>query len=124
LVSSPNALDPKFGKDYMFINWGPEFQSDHSLNFPNLKNPNLSLDLSVLGIDVLLKANASGYFPRRTVANFLEKKELIEIKGVPIFSYPVFSVYRHDLPKSIIRKVNEGMNAIIGSYKQEGHISS
>ena len=55
--------------DYVFVDWGPDFQADHAAAFPELNNTGVNLDLGSMGIDYLLANEASGYFPRRLVKN-------------------------------------------------------
>jgi len=116
LVSSPGAKDPMMGDDYVFVNWGPEFRSDHALNFPDISRPHMSLDLGVLGVDYLIRANAAGYFPRRVCAPYLQNGTLRKVANAPVFSYPVYAVHKDDLDEEVLRDALLGLDATVAQY--------
>lgn len=93
LVSSETRPPSKPGKTYIYVDWGPEFQADHSLNFPNLSTPGLYMELGSLSLKYLLENQASGYFPKRLVAPHLEAGRLKIITRSPVFHYPAYVVY-------------------------------
>ncbi len=119
LVSSPGAKDPLMGDDYVFVNWGPEFRSDHALNFPDINRPHMSLDLGVLGIDYLFRANAAGYFPRRVCAPYLQNGTLRKVANAPVFSYPVYAVHSNDLEDVVLHDAFLGLDATVSQYRHD-----
>lgn len=96
LVSSERRPPRRPGKNYVYIDWGPEFQADHGRHFPGLSVPGLYMELRSLGLPYLLGNPASGYFPRRLVAPYLEDGRLREVPDAPAFSYPAYVVYPID----------------------------
>ena len=64
LVTSVRPRQRRSSTDYVFIDWGPDFQQDHAAAYPEFTNPGLNLDLGPVGIDYLLTNECSGYFPR------------------------------------------------------------
>lgn len=95
-VSSEPSPSPDLNSRYVFINWGPEFQADHALNYPAFKMPSLYLDIGVLAQGYFLENAASGYLPQRLAAPYLEDGRLKRIRKAPVFSYPVYAVYSAD----------------------------
>jgi len=97
LVSSEprpaEGLGVKLGKGYIYIDWGPEFQVDHSLNFPDLVTPGLYMEIGSLGLKYLLENRASAYLPRRLVAQPLAEGRLKLVPQAPAFHYPAYVVY-------------------------------
>jgi LysR family transcriptional regulator, flagellar master operon regulator len=93
LVSSEARPSSKLGRNYIYIDWGPEFQVDHSLNFPDIVTPGLYMELGSLGLNYLLKNRASGYLPRRLVEQPLAEGRLKLVPRAPAFHYPVYVVY-------------------------------
>ena len=93
LVSSAGRELRRPDDDYVFVNWGPEFASDHAEAFPELKHTGLHLDLGVLGIGYLLETRASGYFPMRLVAPFFADGRLGVSQRARKFVYPVYLAY-------------------------------
>jgi DNA-binding transcriptional LysR family regulator len=67
LVTSVPAAQRRSLSDYVFVDWGPDFQQDHAAAYPEYTNPGLNLDLGPVGIDYLLSNECSGYFPARNV---------------------------------------------------------
>ena len=93
LVTSAKAQSRRTGQDYVFIDWGIDFQLDHAAAYPELTNPALNLDLGALGLDYLLANEASAYFPRRMVKAHLARGRLREPKRTRRFVYPVYMIY-------------------------------
>jgi DNA-binding transcriptional LysR family regulator len=93
LVTPARAQNRKGNSDYVFINWGPDFQQDHSAAYPELIKPGLSLDLGMLPIEYVLANELSGYFPARLVRAHLSRGSLRQPKRARRFVYPVYMVY-------------------------------
>ena len=81
------------GPGYIYIDWGPEFQVDHSLNFPDLVTPGLYMEVGSLGRKYLLETRASAYLPRRLVRRPLAEGRLTLVPQAPVFHYPAYVVY-------------------------------
>lgn len=96
MVSSEIRPEKHPGRNYIYVDWGPEFQADHSLNFPDLSTPGLYMELGSLGLRYLLRHEATGYFPRRIVQPFLERSTLKLVDTAPTFSYPAYVVHQGD----------------------------
>lgn len=94
LVSSHNDGGAhKPDKDYVFVNWGPEFQADHAEAYPDFIHMGLHLDIGSLGLNYLFENKASGYFPLRIVRPFIENETFYLIKKARKFLYPVYMVF-------------------------------
>lgn len=96
LVSSEagacNLPGEQGGGDYILTYWGPEFQKDHALNFPNIRSPRLSIDLGTMGVNILLQTPSSGYFPLRVVAPHIASGRLKIVADAPRFFYPAYAI--------------------------------
>ncbi|WP_417450938.1 LysR family transcriptional regulator [Kordiimonas sp.] len=110
LVSSDLATSQLDEESYVFVDWGPEFQADHALNFPGMATPALNLNVGTLGISFLLENHAAGYFPLRIAAPFLQNGELRRIPNTPVFTYPVYGTYPEDHDNELIKTVFRGLN--------------
>jgi len=93
LVTSARTPSRRGGSDYVFVDWGPDFQQDHAAAYPELTNPGLYLDLGSISIDYLLANEASAYFPSRIVKTLLARGRLRQPKRARRFAYPVYMVY-------------------------------
>lgn len=103
LVSSEQRPPRRPGKNYIFIDWGPEFQADHGRYFPGLSIPGLYMELRSLGLSYLLANPASGYFPRRLVEPHLKDGRLREVPDAPAFEYPAYVVYPTDGDPAVLQ---------------------
>ena len=79
--------------DYVFIDWGPDFQQDHAIAFPELTNPGLNLDVGPISLDYILANECAGYFPLRMVRTHVARGRLRIPKRARKFVYPVYMVY-------------------------------
>ena len=79
--------------DYVFVDWGPEFQSDHAAAFPEFSKPGLSLDLGAQALGYLLHSPGSAYLPMRLVKSHISRGRLRLPKGERKFVSPVYMVY-------------------------------
>lgn len=96
LVSSEKGDVEGLGKRYVYVDWGPEFQQDHSLNFPDTVRPGIHMELGALGLGFFLENEATGYFPKRVVAPLVNGGKLRILWGAPVLTYPVYAVYSAD----------------------------
>jgi DNA-binding transcriptional LysR family regulator len=109
VTASGNVQPPL--PDYIFVNWGPEFEADHALAFPSNRIAGLTLNLGAIGVSALLAAGGAGYFPARTARAHIEAGRLFEVKGSPRFVYPTYAVYPED-------RDEEAYEPILASLKQ------
>lgn len=92
LVTSETGRRCRTLKNYFFVDWGPEFLADHSLNFPNFSTPSIYMELGSLSLKYLLDNKASGYFPKRLVAPYIASSKLAHVVDAPVFHYPAYAV--------------------------------
>ncbi|RED49740.1 LysR family transcriptional regulator [Aestuariispira insulae] len=105
LVSSaPQTTEPP-GPNYIYIDWGPEFQADHSQFFPEISIPGIYMELGSLGLKYLLENPASGYFPHRLAKPLLDQGRLQLVEGAPRFNYPAYAVYPKDSEQNALAKI-------------------
>ena len=92
-VSGPKPAARRGPGDYVFLNWGPEFELDHAASFPRLKGAGLNLDLGAISIDYLIANGVRGYVPMRLARRHISRGRLVEAKRERRFIYPVYMVY-------------------------------
>ncbi|MDH4982938.1 LysR family transcriptional regulator [Hyphomicrobium sp. D-2] len=93
LVTSVLTPQRRHTGDYLFIDWGPDFQQDHAAAFPERANPAISLDLGSMALDYMLANPCSGYFPARLIRPHIAAGRLRLTKRARKFTYPVYAVY-------------------------------
>jgi len=112
LVSSEPRPSRELSERYVYVNWGPEFQADHALNYPDRSATGLFFDLGTLGLNYLLENSASGYFPRRVVAPYVADRMLRVVRSAPAFTYPTYAVYPTDSDPEIFGVALSGLREI------------
>lgn len=86
---------------YVFMDWGPEFTQAHATDLPELSSVGVTLSLGALGADYIKNRHAAAYVPARAVQPLLDAGTLHLVPGAPIFPYPVWAVFRDDLPDDL-----------------------
>lgn len=98
--------------DYVFVDWGPEFESDHALAFPANRLAGLSLKLGAIGVNTLIATGGVAYFPLRTAQAFIDRGELTPIKRLPRFVYPAYAVYPEDRDEDAYQPILDSLKQI------------
>ncbi len=93
LVASLKAGQRRRASDYVFFDWGAEFEQDHAAAFPEHANPGLSLDVGAIGLDYLLRTPSWGYCPLRMARPYLKRGRLRTPVRARKFIYPVYMIY-------------------------------
>jgi DNA-binding transcriptional LysR family regulator len=67
LVMVSTRADPprEPARDYVYVDWGAEFSTQHCLAFPNFVGAALTVNIGWLGLQHLLASGGTGYFPAR-----------------------------------------------------------
>lgn len=91
--TEPRSL--KIGRvpGYVFVDWGEEFRTQHSLAFPEASIPRLSVGLGDVGLNHILLRGGSGYFLERSVEPLIAKGHLHRVRQAPVFQRPLFLAY-------------------------------
>lgn len=117
LVSSENRPKNQPGNNYVYIDWGPEFRADHSLNFPSLSTPGLYMELGSLGLNYFLANRATGYFPKRLAAPHIESGALKLVPRAPTFHYPAYVVYPIDSDPTLRATILRSLRRAAAKYR-------
>jgi DNA-binding transcriptional LysR family regulator len=111
-VSSSATSEPKPGKGYVYIDWGPEFYAKHSVSFPEFVSPGLLVNIGWLGLQHILENGGSGYFPVRLVRSYLENGRLHLVRDAPEFRHPAYVVYSTEGEGDLVQTAVAGMRRI------------
>jgi len=109
LVTSVPVRSRRHPSNYVFVDWGPDFQAEHAAAYPELAKTGVNLDLGSLGLDYLLANEASGYFPLRLVKHHLNRRRLRIPARARKFSYPVYLVYPEARDEEAFEPILEGL---------------
>lgn len=81
------------GKDYVLVDWGPEFYAQHSLSFPNFAGPAITVNVGWLGLRHILAQGGTGYFPVRMLREHLAAGRLYRVADAPEFRLTAYLCY-------------------------------
>jgi DNA-binding transcriptional LysR family regulator len=110
--------------DYIFMNWGPEFEADHALAFPESRIAGLTLDLGAVGINALLATGGAGYFPARTAHALIKQGRLTEIEKLPRFVYPAYAVFPEDRDEEAYEPILSALKRHVQALPEHGRRQS
>lgn len=113
LVTTEKDKQDVFDDTYVLSYWGPEFQADHALSFPQMATPALSMDLGTRGIEYLLLNGGSCYIPRRIVHQKLTAETLWHVPNTPVFKYPAYVMYSQSIEEDLVSSVMAGLKACV-----------
>jgi LysR family transcriptional regulator, flagellar master operon regulator len=97
--------------DYVHIDWGPDFQLQHGVSFPD-STPAFFANLGPLALNYVLAAGGSGYFRMQALRPHLEAGRLKLVRGAPRFSYPVYAVSSANADDSVLEPALAGLRSI------------
>lgn len=80
-------------RDYVYVDWGPEFFAQHTLAFPNFAGAALTVNIGWLGLQRILAYGGSGYFPARMLREHEIARRLHRVADAPEFRLPAYVCY-------------------------------
>lgn len=80
-------------RDYIYVDWGPEFFGQHTLAFPNFTGAKLTVNMGWLGLQHVLAFGGSGYFPTRMLREHELAGRVYRVADAPEFRLPAYLCY-------------------------------
>ena len=118
------CTDPDVGElpseGYVYVDWGPEFDGQHSASFPHFSGAGLSANVGWLGLQHILAYGGSGYFPLRLVKNDLVLGRLHRRPEAPDFKLPAYIVHRADPDPETVAVVADLIMRVTGEILRDG----
>ncbi len=100
LVLVSTRPDPRneLERDYVYVDWGPEFFTQHTLAYPNFSGAALSVSVGWLGLQRILADGGSGYFPARMLRKYEVAGRIHRVAAAPEFRLPAYLCFpsKHD----------------------------
>lgn len=112
LVATGDAAGPEAAGGYVFVDWGPEFYAQHCVHFPDYAGAGVVANIGWLGLQHILKAGGSGYFPLRLVTTHLRDGRLHLHAAAPEFRLPAYAVYPDEPRSDAVALALEAMQRI------------
>lgn len=98
--------------EYINIDWGPGFLSQHGQAFPELRHSGLSIGLGPLALHYILKAGGRGYFRARAVQPYIETGRLHRVPNAPEFMYPIYIIHAAGRQEPHVRSAVQGLKEV------------
>jgi DNA-binding transcriptional LysR family regulator len=96
VATDDREVSPGWIEDYVFVDWGDVFLTEHAEAFPQMETAAVAVGLGALGLQYILKYGGSGYFPLRVVQPLIDEGRLYRLAGAPVVRRPAYVVYRTD----------------------------
>jgi LysR family transcriptional regulator, flagellar master operon regulator len=116
-VNSQPTKSRRGPSEYVFVDWGHDFELDHAAAYPDLLQTGLNLDIGPTALDFLLANPASGYFPMRLVKPHIARGRLRLNKRARKFVYPVFMVYPQARDEEAYAPILEGLRTAVAGLR-------
>jgi molybdate transport repressor ModE-like protein len=108
-TSADRKLTPE---QYVHVEWGQSFATNHQTAFPELGSPPISISLGPLALTYLLTVGGCGYFRVGTVQPFLRDGRLYRVTDAPEFSHSAYAVYAGHGDSDVIHRVRQGLKTV------------
>lgn len=96
VATDEREVSPGWVEDYVYVDWGDVYRLQHAAAFPEMETAAISVGLGALGLQHILQAGGSGYFPLRAVQSLIEEGRLFRLGSAPEISRPAYVVYRKE----------------------------
>ncbi len=90
MVSSGRHAPAAPGRDYVYVDWGPEFRAHHSNAFPDYTGSGLAVNIGWLGLQHVLASGGAGYFPARLTRALELAGRVHRVADAPAFRLPAY----------------------------------
>lgn len=111
-VTTDPARSEFTADDYVYVDWGPDFESNHHTAFPENPSPVVSTNHGPLALDYILAVGGSGYFRMEAARPHLKAGRLHLLKDKPRFSYSVYAVYSAKADERLMERVRAGLRSV------------
>jgi DNA-binding transcriptional LysR family regulator len=114
LVSSRSG-DTHPGDDYIYVEWGPAFDIQHTRSYPDLEPPPQVVSVGWLGVQLMLSNGGACYLPARMAEPLIAAGRLYAVAGAPRYPHPTYMVYPKEFDNPVIPLALEGLRSLTRS---------
>ena len=118
LISSrPDTRWP--GDDYIYVEWGPDFDAKHRHSYPDLERPPQVVNIGWLAVQLMLTNGGSCFLPIRMARALIDEERLFKVAEGPEFTHPAYMVFPRESDSEVIRQAVEGLRGL-ARHEQSG----
>jgi len=111
LVSSrPDDTQP--GDDYIYVDWGPAFDIQHTQSYPDLEPPPQVVSIGWLGVQFMLNNGGACYLPARMAEPLIAGGRLHAVAEAPRYPLPAYMVYPKERDNPVMPLALQGLRSI------------
>jgi LysR family transcriptional regulator, flagellar master operon regulator len=114
LVSS-RAGDTHPGADYIYVEWGPAFDIQHTQSYPDLEPPPQVVNVGWLGVQLMLSNGGACYLPARMAEPLISAGRLYPVADAPRYAHPTYMVYPKEFENSVMPLALDGLRTLARS---------
>jgi DNA-binding transcriptional LysR family regulator len=107
-----DRAEPSF-EDYVYVDWGSEFQTSHQAAYPEAASPALLVNDGPLALEYVLAVGGTGYFRMTAVRPHLDSCRLRLLADRPRFSYSVHAVYSGQTDRHLVDRIRAALRAVV-----------
>lgn len=111
-VSTHTDRRELIGEDYVYVDWGRRFRTNHHAVFPDAPSPVLTVDHGPLAIEYMLAVGGAAYLRMGAARPHLESGRFHLVSGTPTFSYSVHAVYSAKADERLMDRGREGLRVV------------
>ena len=111
-VSTDRERCELVGEDYIYVDWGRHFATNHHAVFPDAPSPVLTVDYGPLAIEYMLAVGGAAYLRMGAARPYIESGRLHLVPGTPSFSYSVHAVYSAKADERLMDRSREGLRIV------------
>lgn len=112
LVSS-RSDDTQPGDDYIYVDWGPAFDIQHTQSYPDLEPPPQVVNIGWIAVQLMLANGGASYLPARMAEPLITAKQLYPVGDAPRFPLPTYMVYPKACDNAVVALALEGIRALV-----------
>lgn len=122
VLVSTNPDDTAPGDDYIYIEWGQNFYSQHAQHYPDFERPSQVANIGWLGVQLMLHNGGSCFLPIRIASPFIESGQLHRVISSPEYFLPAYVVYSRESDNPILEQALEGLRKLKDSHDYDNFI--
>lgn len=107
-----DSIDTGWQDHYVFVDWGPEYRTEHALAWPDLATPAVHFNVGAIALEFILRNGGAGYFPVRMVRKYMKENTIFRIRPAPSFQRPTYLVMTPDRLDAPVEKILNGLRWI------------
>ncbi|MCL9780594.1 LysR family transcriptional regulator [Vibrio sp. S4M6] len=95
LVSSkPCSVEQALENNYVYVDWGTRFSSEHAERHPTISAPYLRTSTGRIALDFIVEKGGTAYLPQSMIEPYLASGDLYKVSEIDEWCKPIYLSYR------------------------------